>query len=199
VPRALNLSGSAQAGPARRDANARRGRSSFTPRRTHCLSSRGIGTCTGALRAGRPGGSCWRSAAPIQRRGAHRRVRGRARRVEARHRGRRQRPGCSRSMPGRRCRTGRTCCGHRRPARRDDDRRVLTAWRTLDQDAQSDAAWQGVYRRSDVISPWTVGRGRAAPTSRPSTRPACRETCRRSPRRASAICRSCSPASRGPT
>ena len=58
-------------------------------------------------------------------------------------------------MPGRWCRT---CCGHRRPARRDDDRRVLTAWRTLDQDAQSDAAWQGVYRRFDVISPWTVGR-----------------------------------------
>jgi len=35
---------------------------------------------------------------------------------------------------------------------------VPTAWRTLDQDAQSDPAWQAVYLRFDVISPWTVGR-----------------------------------------
>jgi hypothetical protein len=35
---------------------------------------------------------------------------------------------------------------------------VPAAWRTLDQDAQSDPAWQAVYRRFDVISPWTVGR-----------------------------------------
>jgi hypothetical protein len=35
---------------------------------------------------------------------------------------------------------------------------VPTAWRTLGEDAQSDPAWNAVYRRFDVISPWTVGR-----------------------------------------
>lgn len=33
-------------------------------------------------------------------------------------------------------------------------------WRTLDRDARSDPAWDGVYRTMDVIQPWTVGRYR---------------------------------------
>lgn len=33
-----------------------------------------------------------------------------------------------------------------------------THWRTLSGDSKVDAAWAGVYRAFDVISPWTVGR-----------------------------------------
>jgi hypothetical protein len=35
---------------------------------------------------------------------------------------------------------------------------VPTHWRTLDGDSKTDAAWAGVYRSIDVISPWIVGR-----------------------------------------
>jgi hypothetical protein len=35
---------------------------------------------------------------------------------------------------------------------------VPTHWRTLDGDSKRDAAWAGVYRSFDVLSPWTVGR-----------------------------------------
>lgn len=33
-----------------------------------------------------------------------------------------------------------------------------TYWRTLNNDAQTNAAWAGVFRSFDVISPWSVGR-----------------------------------------
>jgi hypothetical protein len=33
-----------------------------------------------------------------------------------------------------------------------------THWRTLTDDAQTNAAWAGVFRSFDVISPWSVGR-----------------------------------------
>ncbi|MES1180663.1 MAG: glycoside hydrolase family 71/99-like protein, partial [Verrucomicrobiota bacterium] len=33
-----------------------------------------------------------------------------------------------------------------------------THWRTLSDDAQTNAAWAGVFRSFDVISPWSVGR-----------------------------------------
>jgi hypothetical protein len=35
---------------------------------------------------------------------------------------------------------------------------VPTYWRTLNNDAQSDPAWDAVYRSFDIISPWSVGR-----------------------------------------
>jgi hypothetical protein len=35
---------------------------------------------------------------------------------------------------------------------------VPTHWRTLDGDSKRDPAWAQVYRRFDVISPWSVGR-----------------------------------------
>lgn len=35
---------------------------------------------------------------------------------------------------------------------------VPTNWRTLDGDSQSDRRWAEVYRRYDVLSPWSVGR-----------------------------------------
>lgn len=35
---------------------------------------------------------------------------------------------------------------------------VAADWSTLDGDAQADPAWTGVYRKFDVLSPWTVGR-----------------------------------------
>lgn len=35
---------------------------------------------------------------------------------------------------------------------------VPTYWRTLNNDAQTDPAWAGVFRSLDVISPWSVGR-----------------------------------------
>jgi hypothetical protein len=35
---------------------------------------------------------------------------------------------------------------------------VPAYWRSLDRDSEPDAAWAAVYRRFDVISPWTVGR-----------------------------------------
>ncbi len=34
---------------------------------------------------------------------------------------------------------------------------VPPGWRTLDEGAQPDPAWTGVYRSFDVLSPWTVG------------------------------------------
>ena len=37
---------------------------------------------------------------------------------------------------------------------------VPAGWRTLARDSQEDAAWAGVYRSFDVLSPWTVGRFR---------------------------------------
>jgi hypothetical protein len=37
---------------------------------------------------------------------------------------------------------------------------VPTNWRTLDGDSQTDTRWADVYRRYDVLSPWTVGRFR---------------------------------------
>jgi Big-like domain-containing protein len=33
-----------------------------------------------------------------------------------------------------------------------------TYWRTLNNDAQSDPAWSGVFRSFDILSPWSVGR-----------------------------------------
>jgi hypothetical protein len=35
---------------------------------------------------------------------------------------------------------------------------VPTSWRTLDNDAQTNAAWAAVFRSFDIISPWSVGR-----------------------------------------
>ncbi|HWH68332.1 MAG TPA: Ig-like domain-containing protein, partial [Candidatus Sulfotelmatobacter sp.] len=35
---------------------------------------------------------------------------------------------------------------------------VPTSWRTLKNDSQTNAAWAGVYRSFDIISPWSVGR-----------------------------------------
>jgi hypothetical protein len=35
---------------------------------------------------------------------------------------------------------------------------VPSRWRTLDADSKSDPGWAAVYRKLDVISPWTVGR-----------------------------------------
>ncbi len=35
---------------------------------------------------------------------------------------------------------------------------VPAYWRTLDRDAQTNAAWAAVFRSFDVISPWSVGR-----------------------------------------
>jgi hypothetical protein len=35
---------------------------------------------------------------------------------------------------------------------------VPTSWRTLTGDSKTDAAWAGVYRSFDIISPWSVGR-----------------------------------------
>jgi hypothetical protein len=35
---------------------------------------------------------------------------------------------------------------------------VPSHWRTLDVDSKSDPGWAAVYRKLDVISPWTVGR-----------------------------------------
>lgn len=35
---------------------------------------------------------------------------------------------------------------------------VPTHWRTLDRDAQTNAAWAEVFRAFDIISPWSVGR-----------------------------------------
>jgi len=39
---------------------------------------------------------------------------------------------------------------------------VPAYWRTLDRDAQTDAAWSAVFHSFDVISPWTVGVMRTA-------------------------------------
>ena len=35
---------------------------------------------------------------------------------------------------------------------------VPKSWRTLDGDSQTNAAWAGVYRAFDILSPWSVGR-----------------------------------------
>jgi hypothetical protein len=35
---------------------------------------------------------------------------------------------------------------------------VPAHWRTLSKDSRSDAAWGDIYRRFDILSPWTVGR-----------------------------------------
>ena len=42
---------------------------------------------------------------------------------------------------------------------------VPSRWRTLTADAQADAAWADVYRSFDILSPWTVGRFRDAPST----------------------------------
>lgn len=41
---------------------------------------------------------------------------------------------------------------------------VPSGWRTLSDDARPEAAWAGVYRSLDVLSPWTVGRFRSIAT-----------------------------------
>jgi hypothetical protein len=42
---------------------------------------------------------------------------------------------------------------------------VPSRWRTLTADAQTDPAWADVYRSFDILSPWTVGRFRDAPST----------------------------------